>query len=421
MRSTSGSSCPSWLASDPAGELEPVHLGHQHVESGHVERARRSRSARAPPRGARRRRAPFPTTASAGSRSRGWWRCRRRRGSAWRRAWAGRPSRSIFAGTSASGAVRSMWNVDPFALLALRPHRSVHQLDDALGDREAEPGAAVAARGRRVDLAERLEQPVHPILRDADAGVADGEVEAVHSAPGGLGVDVDDHLAPLRELHRVREQVEEHLPEPSAVAHDSRRHARRRRDSRARRRFSEARGATMSSAPSTHSRRSNGSRSSSSLPASIFEKSRMSSITRRSASPLDRTTSANSRCSGVSSVPSSRPVIPITAFIGVRISWLIVARKALFARVAASASSRARSQLGRGSAPCRSPSRRTRRMPRPSSRAPACRSRARSCRTSASRSAGRRPASGTAIQLLMHPFAEGILELARTVQRRPGR
>ena len=67
----------------------------------------------------------------------------------------------------------------------------------------------------------------------------------------------------------------------------------------------------------------------------------MSSITCRSASPLEPTTSANSRCSGVSSVPRSSPVIPITAFIGVRISWLIVARNALFAWVAASASSRA--------------------------------------------------------------------------------
>ena len=34
--------------------------------------------------------------------------------------------------------------------------------------------------------------------------------------------------------------------------------------------------------------------------------------------------------------------MPITAFIGVLISWLMVARKALFACVAASASSRAR-------------------------------------------------------------------------------
>ena len=34
--------------------------------------------------------------------------------------------------------------------------------------------------------------------------------------------------------------------------------------------------------------------------------------------------------------------MPITAFIGVRISWLIVARKALLASLAASASRRAR-------------------------------------------------------------------------------
>ena len=46
---------------------------------------------------------------------------------------------------------------------------------------------------------------------------------------------------------------------------------------------------------------------------------------------------------GVSSVSSRRPVMPITAFIGVRISWLMVARNALFACAAASASSRARS------------------------------------------------------------------------------
>ena len=60
------------------------------------------------------------------------------------------------------------------------------------------------------------------------------------------------------------------------------------------------------------------------------------------ASPLVRITSAKSRCSSVSSVSSNSPPIPITAFSGVRISWLIVARKALFAWFAASASSRAR-------------------------------------------------------------------------------
>ena len=50
-------------------------------------------------------------------------------------------------------------------------------------------------------------------------------------------------------------------------------------------------------------------------------------------------TSTSSRCSRVSSVWASSPVRPSTPFIGVRISWLMVARKLLFARLAASAAS----------------------------------------------------------------------------------
>ena len=56
-----------------------------------------------------------------------------------------------------------------------------------------------------------------------------------------------------------------------------------------------------------------------------------------SASPLSRMVLAKSRCSSVSGVSSSSPLMPMTAFIGVRISWLIVARKALLASLAASA------------------------------------------------------------------------------------
>ena len=60
-----------------------------------------------------------------------------------------------------------------------------------------------------------------------------------------------------------------------------------------------------------------------------------------SASPLDETVVAYSRCSSFRSVPSSSPLMPMIAFIGVRISWLIVARNALFASFAASALRRA--------------------------------------------------------------------------------
>ena len=54
-------------------------------------------------------------------------------------------------------------------------------------------------------------------------------------------------------------------------------------------------------------------------------------------SPLERMISANSRWRGCRSVSSSSPLIPITAFIGVRISWLIVARNEPFAAFASSA------------------------------------------------------------------------------------
>ena len=68
------------------------------------------------------------------------------------------------------------------------------------------------------------------------------------------------------------------------------------------------------------------------LPASILEKSRISLMIVRSASPLPRMVSVNSRCRGLSSPSSSSPVMPITPFIGVRISWLMLARNSLLAR-----------------------------------------------------------------------------------------
>ena len=52
-----------------------------------------------------------------------------------------------------------------------------------------------------------------------------------------------------------------------------------------------------------------------------------------SASPLFAIVAAYSRCSASSAVSSSRPLIPMIAFIGVRISWLVAARNALLACV----------------------------------------------------------------------------------------
>ena len=64
----------------------------------------------------------------------------------------------------------------------------------------------------------------------------------------------------------------------------------------------------------------------------------MSFITVNSASPLVLIVSVYSFCSGDSEVFFNNEAIPITPFIGVLISWLIVARNTLFALFACSAS-----------------------------------------------------------------------------------
>ena len=78
--------------------------------------------------------------------------------------------------------------------------------------------------------------------------------------------------------------------------------------------------------------------SSVSLPASIFEKSRMSLMIVRSASPESLIVSRQSCWSSLRCVPSKISDMPMMPFNGVRISWLIVARKSAFVFVAASAS-----------------------------------------------------------------------------------
>ena len=65
----------------------------------------------------------------------------------------------------------------------------------------------------------------------------------------------------------------------------------------------------------------------------------MSLMTVNSASAEDLTIREYSRCSEVRSVSNTRSVMPMTPFIGVRISWLILARNSLLDRFAASATS----------------------------------------------------------------------------------
>ena len=66
------------------------------------------------------------------------------------------------------------------------------------------------------------------------------------------------------------------------------------------------------------------------MPDSILEKSRISLIIVRSVCPDDLICPIYSLAAGVRSSLSAISAIPITAFMGVRISWLIFAKKSDF-------------------------------------------------------------------------------------------
>ena len=61
--------------------------------------------------------------------------------------------------------------------VALDPDLAAQQLGQAFADGQAQPGAAVVASGGGVHLLERLEQAALLVQRDADAGVAHGEMQ----------------------------------------------------------------------------------------------------------------------------------------------------------------------------------------------------------------------------------------------------
>ena len=92
---------------------------------------------------------------------------------------------------------------------------------------------------------------------------------------------------------------------------------------------------------SNTARTSKSTSSSSSFPASIFERSRMSLMMPSRVSPAPCRPTASRRWWASRSVRSSRSLRPMTPFMGVRISWLIVARNSDLRREASMASSRA--------------------------------------------------------------------------------
>ena len=151
---------------------------------------------------------------------------------------------------------------------------------------------------------------------------------------------VDDDLAGLGELDRVAQQVEQHLAQPGRVADDAAGRPRSTRYAELEPLLRRAR-ATRSSAASTQSPEVERLALELELPGLDLGEVEdvVDDVQEGVAAPADDL--GELALLGVSAVSSSSPVMPITAFIGVRISWLMLPRNALFAWVAASASSRA--------------------------------------------------------------------------------
>ena len=109
------------------------------------------------------------------------------------------------------------------------------------------------------------------------------------SAPRRAARAHDYHFAGLGELDGVADQVDQHLAQPAGVADAAIAGRRARRRRRARSPCRGAAGASSSTTSSITSWSSKSAASSSTLPASIFEKSRMSLMIASSASPESRT------------------------------------------------------------------------------------------------------------------------------------
>ncbi len=98
------------------------------------------------------------------------------------------------------------------------PDAPVHQVDDALADRQPQSGAAVDAGGGRVGLAERLEQSRLHRRFDADAAVDHLEAQQMLVAALALATHPQADAAALGELDRVHQQVAQHLAQSHRVA-----------------------------------------------------------------------------------------------------------------------------------------------------------------------------------------------------------
>ena len=186
------------------------------------------------------------------------------------------------------------------AQLGLQPHRPAEQRDDPTAQGQPETRPLLALRAAAT-LLERLEDPLTVFRGNADPVVGDRHREVGRRV---VGPTTDDTAAVGRELHRVAEQVQQHLLEPELVGVegvDARLDLERELDAVGRRPLAHHRDAVLERAPAAEKVE----RSSSIRPASTFDRSRMSLSSCSRCLPELRMSRRYSSCRSFSS-PNSR-------------------------------------------------------------------------------------------------------------------
>ena len=128
------------------------------------------------------------------------------------------------AGRRRLGEVEAEGEAEAAALAGCAVHVEVaaHLFDQVARDREPQARAAEAPGHRAVALGEGLEEARALAGVHADAGVVDGEAEGQPAGVGRAGFHLEPDLALCGELHRVAQQLGQHLPEAQRVADELR-------------------------------------------------------------------------------------------------------------------------------------------------------------------------------------------------------
>ncbi len=113
------------------------------------------------------------------------------------------------------------------ARVALDRDAPTHHLDERRGDREAESSASKPPRRRPVSLTERFEDRVLFVCGDPDPRVGHGKVEHRAAVVPDVLTNRDHHMAALRELDGVADQIRDDLLHPHRIADDAGRHVGR--------------------------------------------------------------------------------------------------------------------------------------------------------------------------------------------------